>query len=357
MIIKQLMLSAILILSFQHQSLAGITEAWKGFSAPDIMASGFSHDFHELPLEGSVEIGPKAWSGHYWPSQEGGINVRWNHPSKEGFKYKSPKKEQVLNMSLAERAQLSPSEKYDLFTGQYDYPMKALASSTANRFAADWAGICHGWAPATLHHNEPTPKTLVNPDGIEIPFGSSDIKALLSYYYAFHHETDTSYQMGLRCFFGDWMGGLRNCDQDLNAGSFHIVVSNMLGLRKQGFMADVDRFKEVWNQPIVAYKSRIVANNLRPSRESATGTVREVRITTEFFYVDEVDNVTWDIVHGTQDQLISSRKYRYRLELDAEGKILGGTWESKQRPDFLWNKDKATEFRGILYRLPELLND
>jgi hypothetical protein len=344
-------------LSAAHASTNGILEAWKGFSAPEIMASGFKHSFKELPLEGSVVIGPKAWSGHYWPSQEGGINVRWNHPAKEGFKYKSPTREQVIKMSLAERAQLAPSEKYDLFTGQYHYPMKALAATAANRRAPDWAGICHGWAPATLHHNEPTPKTVLNPEGIEIPFGSSDIKALLSYYYAFHYESESSHQVGLRCFFGRWMGGARNCEQDLNAGAFHIVISNMLGLRKEGFMADVDRFKEVWNQPVVAYKSKVLADNLKPAQGAASSAVKEMRIATEFFYVDEVDNVTWDVVHGTKNQLIASRKYEYRLELDASGKIVGGEWESDERPDFLWNKEKAPEFIGILSRLPELLND
>ena len=82
-----------------------------------------------------------------------------------------------------------------------------------------------------------------------------------------------------------------------------------------------------------------------------------MRIATEFLYVDEVDNVTWDVVHGTKEQLIASKKYQYRLEIDAAGKIVGGEWESDLRPDFLWNKEKATEFTGILSQLPLLLND
>lgn len=334
-----------------------INEAWKGFSAPEIMASGFTNKMSELPIEGTIQIGPKAWSGHYWPSNEGGINVRWNSPDREGFKYKSPSKEEVKRMSLAQLAQLAPSEKYDLYTGQYDYPMKELAASATSRTAPDWAGICHGWAPATLNHNEPTPKVMTNPDGIQIPFGSSDIKALVSYYYAFHHEVESTHQVGLRCFFGRWMGGARACEDDLNAGAFHIVIGNMLGLRKEGFVADVDRYKEVWNQPVVAYKSKILADNLKPSNSAASSAVKEMRVATEFFYVDEVDNVTWDMVHGTQEQFITSRKYQYRLELDAKGNIVGGEWESAERPDFLWKKEKAQEFKGILSHLPNLLND
>lgn len=353
----RLILVSVLFVSVAHASTQGILESWKGFSSPDIMASGFTNDMKSLPLEGSVQIGPRAWSGHYWPSREGGINVRWNTPEREGFKYKSPSKEQVRSMSLEQLATLSPSEKYDLYTGKYDYPMKELAATAARRSAPDWAGICHGWAPATLNHNEPTPKVLTNPDGIQIPFGSSDIKALLSYYYAFHHETETSHQIGLRCFFGRWMGGAKACQEDLNAGAFHVVISNMLGLRKEGFMADVDRFKEVWNQPIVGFKSTILADNLKPSKNAADKAVKEMKVATDFFYVDEVDHVTWDVVHGTKEQLIAKRSYTYRLEIDANGKIVGGEWESEDRPDFLWNKEKATSFEGILSHLPELLND
>ena len=334
-----------------------ITEGWKGFSEPEIMAAGFTHHFPTLPLNGSVQIGPKAWSGHYWPSAAGGINVRWNTREPEGFKYKSPKKEEVLRMSQAQLAQLAPTEKYDLYTGHYDYPLKELAASAASRYAPDWAGICHGWAPATLNHNEPTPKALKNPDGLMIPFGSSDIKALLSYYYAYHHETDSTHQVGLRCFFGRWMGGAKACEDDLNAGAFHIVISNMLGLHQQGFMADVDRFKEVWNQPIVGYQSKILADNIPKDKKAAETAVKEVRVATDFFYVDEVDHPTWDVVHGTKDQHISKRSYVYRLEVDARGNIVGGEWESDDRPDFLWNKEKETHFEGILSRLPDLLND
>ena len=353
----KLMMFAFILTTLSLPSRSSVNDVWKGFSTPEIMDSGFTHKMSELPMKGTVQIGPRAWSGHYWPSKDGGINVRWNTQDQEGFKYKSPSKVAVKYMTLDDLSKLSPTEKYDLYTGKYDYPLKELAATAASRMAPDWAGICHGWAPATLHHNEPTPKILTNADGLKIPFGSSDIKALLSYYYAFHHETEDSHQVGLRCFFGGWLGGARGCDEDLNAGAFHIVMTNMLGLRKEGFIADVDRFKEVWNQPIVAYESEILASNLSPSKSAAKSAVREMRIATEFFYVDEVKEVTWDVVHGTSEQRLNSRNYVYRIELDRAGNIVGGEWESEERPDFLWNKEKATKFEGILSRLPDLLND
>lgn len=350
-------LSLLFSQSVFSQSQNGILGAWKGFSDPEIFSSGFTHDMKALPLEGSIQIGPRAWSGDYWASKKGGVNIRWNTPSKVGFDYSSPSREQVKNMSLNELAALSATEKYDLFTGRYDYPLKREAEGTASKRAQDWAGVCHGWAPASLFHNEPTPKIMTNPDGIQIPFGSGDIKALISYFYAFYHDVGTD-QMGLRCFFGSWLGGARGCNDDLNAGAFHIVIANKLGIEKVGFLMDVDRFREVWNQPVVGFKSRVLADNMRPSSGAAKEAVKEMKIETTLFYIDE-SAPTWNIVMGTKDQLVANRKLEYRIELNASGKIVGGEWESKERPDFLWNKEPARldEFTGLLTELPKLLND
>ncbi len=261
-------------------------------------------------------------------------------------------------MSLEELALLSPSEKYDIYSGQYNYPMKKLVYKSVSKRAPDWAGICHGWAPASTHHNEPTPKIVTNPDGIQVPFGTADIAGLLSYFYAkqYEHE-DGINQVGRRCSFGSWLGGTRTCDEDLNAGAFHIIMTNMIGLRNQGFMVDVDRYKEVWNQPVYGYKTVILADNLAPSPGAATSAVKEMVVATDFLYVDESDNLTWDVVHGTKEQMIGVKKYQYRLEINSAGLIVGGAWESKDRPDFLWNKPKAPAFTGILSLLPTLLND
>jgi len=332
-------------------------EAWKGFSDPEIMSSGFTHELDKLPLNGTIDINPRGWSGDYWASKKGSINFRWNSPNPEGFKLKSPTQIEAKAMSSAQIATLAPSEKYDLLLGNYEYPLRKEVEDVASKLSSDWAGICHGWAPASLHHHEPQPKVLRNPEGLLIPFGSSDIKALLSYYYAFYAEDESTHQVGLRCFFGRWMGGARGCNEDLNAGAFHIVMSNMLGLRGEGFVADIDRFKEVWNQPIVAFESEITSPRLAPSEFAAKNTVYELRIKTKLFYVDESDENSWQSVFGTNQQKISARQLQYRIELNREHKIIGGTWESEERPDFLWNRDKAKHFKGLFYRLPELLND
>jgi hypothetical protein len=333
-----------------------VDEGWQGFSSPEIMSSGFTNQFSALPLEGKIKAGTKGWSSTYWPSNKGGIANRWNSPLKETFDYVSPSQDVAARMSLDQLKQLSPAEKFDLLLGQYDYSFKRQVYSSASRLAKDWAGICHGWAPAAMLHNEPTPKTLVNPDGIAIPFGSADIKGLLSYYYAFNTGEQDTNQVGLRCYFGGWLGGVKGCDEDLNAGAFHIIISNMLGLRQEGFLVDVDRFSEIWNQPAYGFKTRVIQANLPVRSGAAKSAVQEILVETEFFYVDESDP-TWNVVHGTPDQLISKLDLEYRLELDINGNIVGGEWESRYRPDFLWNKKKVTNFQGIFSKLPQLLND
>lgn len=344
-------------LAVSLNAVAGMDSAWQGFSDPEIMGSGFINTMSALPLEGQIADTKKNWSSSYWPSNKGSIANRWNSSNeKEFFSTKSPDRATVMKMSQEQLALLSPAEKFDLFMGNYDYRFKKEVYDTAaSKSAKDWNGICHGWAPAAKNHNEPTPKVMTNPDGLSIPFGSADIKGILSYYYAFNTEDQETSQVGLRCFFGGWLGGVKGCDQDLNAGAFHIIIANKFGLQKEGFLVDIDRHKEVWNQPAFGYKSRIVAN-LPVSKGAAGSAVREIRVETDFFYVDESD-LTWEPVYGTPGQKISKKEYVYRLELNYEGKIVGGVWESKERPDFLWDKDKTPHFTGDFARLPELLND
>ena len=353
-------------LAFAQSEYSELYDSWKGFSDPEIMASGFTHAVSELPLEGTV-IGTSTigWSGPYWASKQGGVNIRWNSPKQEKFDYKSPSRAAVMSMSQEQLATLAATEKYDLFLGRYDYPVKTEAEGTASKMARDWAGICHGWAPASLHHKEPTPKVMTNPDGLKIPFGSGDIKALISYYYAFYTENaggadskeeSAGGQIGLRCFFGSWLGGTRACSDDLNAGAFHIVIANKLGLRKEGLLMDADRFREVWNQPVLGFKTVVLNAYLPRSSKAAKNAVREMRVSTELFYANESD-ATWDVVYGTKNQVIAKKDLQYRLEISADGKIVGGEWESEDRPDFLWDKAKVTTFDGLFSRLPELLND
>lgn len=317
------------------------------------MSETFERTFELLPLHGAPNDSRKLWASDYWPTKRGSINYRWNSAKPQGFDLISPSKEEVLTMTPEELATLAPSEKLDLLNGHYDYPVRRHAEEKSSKSAPLWNGICNGWAPASINHNEPLPKTLVNPDGISIPFGSSDIKALLSFYYAFKHEVDSTHQMGRRCNYN--IGP--NCDEDLNAGAFHIVLANKIGLEQSSFVADVERFRQVWNHAVNEYTTTIVNANLSPDRDSAPGTVRRVHVKTVMSFVLEIKANNWQPVLGTDDHVNDVRNYEYSLDIDASGKIIGGEWISKSRPDFLWTMAKATSFDGNFARLSELLND
>jgi Transglutaminase elicitor len=331
-----------------------ILEAWEGFSDPDVIASGFSHRLNQLPAEGAMKYNPKGWSGDYWANKAGGINLRWNTSSRQGFNLKSPSLNNLRSWSSEQIAALSASEKYDIFIGDYSYPLKSEVAKIVSPRAQEWEGICHGWAPASVNHAEPDPVNATNDDGIVIPFGSGDLKALLSYYYANFTDTDGTTFAGLRCNFGKWVGGAKECDQDFNAGAFHIIMTNKLGIKHEGFIADVDRYDEVWNQPILAYRSQAAGGYTKPSRNAARSAVWQIKINTELFYADESDPAFYP-GFPSGGQQFASKKYSYNLELDAGGNIVGGEWLSEERPDFAWQKPRVEQFTGILNRLPELL--
>lgn len=338
-----------------HLDLDAIDRAWEGVSDPSRMSAGFNRDLFTLPLSGQSSNPLKYWSSDYWARNKGGINYRWNAARPSGFNLKSPTKAEALQMSEAELRTLAPSEKWDLFNGRYDYPVKKRVASYASSSRPSWEGICDGWAGAALNHQEPRPVTLSNPDGILVPFGSSDIKGILSWYYA--KEWAGGYaMMGRRCYGGITFGADR-CTNDMNAGAFHIVLANRMGVDGISFIADIDRGKEVWNHLVFDYRSTITSKNLKPRRTSARGTVSVARVRTVVSYVWLLARNSWEPVLGTSRQITRTRTYEYYLDLNANGRIIGGDWITSQRPDFLWLEKGVSKFSGAYARLGELLDD
>jgi len=127
---------------------------------------------------------------------------------------------------------------------------------------------------------------------------------------------------------------------DTNAGAFHLVLTNIVGLQKQSFVVDITRDREVWNQAVAGYSSREVAeltgDQISPT--AAPGTVKELEIATTFYYTGEMSPAWEPFGNGTQldRRYHKPLKYQYRLEIDANGRIIGGSWLSESRPDFLW---------------------
>jgi hypothetical protein len=333
-------------------------------------------DFSKLPMRAKLSNIHLGWSDTYWPSMKGGIAYRWNsEPNPENFKYKFFSKEEVSKLSTAELEGLSPAEKLDIYNGNYNYPVTKKILSMYTPKDAWWEGICHGWSPAAINHAEPKRVDLKNKDGVVVPFGSTDVKGLLSFYYAEVHKTNVYTRIGDRCKAKGKVPGeawpedriqtppsAREANSEkcigVNPGAFHLTLANIIGLQDRGFVADVDRYADVWNQPIVGFNSEILETITPSAAQMSKGIAKLLKVKTSMTYgeeavlldpesaedAEEAGTVSMDPVTGTDAQNYLSREYIYLLELDVAGKIVGGSWLSEGRPDFLWMKGAATKF-------------
>lgn len=353
-----------------------------------IAKTKFTLNFHEMPIEAKLRDDRLGWSETFWPSNLGGIAYRWNHPDPQPFKYRFHTKSEILQMSEEQLGQLSPAELYDISQSDYSYSLtKILIKREGFPYFKPlytprdlwWEGICHGWSLAASNYPEPDKTVVVNKEGVKVPFGASDVKGLLSMHDAFNSK-GMYVRVGDRCgVYGKVPGEAfpedgdvpvptaadANQDEckDVNAGAFHVVITNMIGINSQGFVADVDRFNDVWNQPIVGYEAKNMGDVVLTPMDIRNGVYRKVHIKMDMTYGDELEFpprtpeeahehekegitgvVSKEPVTGTPMQTNAVRTYEYVLELDAAGKVMGGEWISASRPDMLWMKARDQKF-------------
>jgi len=164
-----------------------------------------------------------------------------------------------------------------------------------------------------------------SPSGLIIPFGSSDVKALLSYFLGeIDNEDDSTWYIGDRCDIdieADPSKENTTACADANAGAFHLALFNLIGRGKHGFVIDRVRSDQVWNQPVFAYNATVIS-------QSPTSAHVELTI----YYADETDPSYQPILTN-----VVNETYAYLLELDSNsGNITGGEFLSWDRPDFAW---------------------
>ena len=271
--------------------------------------------------------------------------------------------------------ELSPAEKFDAYmiaTGQErKFRLTQRVLKDTSPYHAYWEGICNGWSSAALEFQEPEPTT-VRASGVTINFGSSDLKALLSYYHAKLRKQSITY-IGKRCnvefpkeswsiengkeYYKTVVGGMivKNevpveC-QDTDAGAFHIVMGNYLGLWDEGVLAEVVHDKEIWNQPVYGFNSQVLKRGASLDRRRTPGTAQQVEVKTEMLYAndggrmfwrhdgsDDEFYAWWEMTNNSSNYRGDSKTYHYILDLNSRGEIIGGHWKSYLRPDFLWVK-------------------
>lgn len=329
-----------------------VQEAWDDFNNPAQLNTVTVVAYSKLPTTGSSVKLP--WSDIYWPSHLGGIAMRWRNGTQTPFTVQRPSEAVIRTMSSEQIAALSPAEKYDIFKGRLDFPTVQVELERTDPADPQWFGLCHGWSSATLNFDEPKAVTLKSASGIEIPFGSSDVKALLAFAQGVVYLPKINV-LGQRCKF-DLVGGtrLRNRPEcrDTNAGSFHLILTNLVGLQRRTVIADISNGREVWNFPIYRYSSRELYRQ-DASVGAAPQAVSEVIVETDVDYIVEIAQPEWNHL-GDRNRLASKRhSYRYAVELDSSGRIVGGRWMSEEHPDFVWVQAKA-KFHGYYAAIEEI---
>lgn len=319
--------------------------SWPRYNNPHLFVDNLETHFESLPSSGEIEQNFVAWPGNHWPHNQGGIAHRWMSGDPQNFSYKLLNARELKELPAHKRAELSPAEKYDIYMGRYDYPTVRREWRDYSPRDTDWFGICHGVAPASLNHPEPMNNTLVNRDGVEIEFYSSDVKALLAYQYAKVWRASTR-QLGRRCNEWDWDNiprrRRRDCG-DVNPAAFHLVFTNLIGLRNQTFIADIDPLAEVWNHVPKSYSYDVYEEY--ETRENATpGTVRVLWIGAVLSYGAAIAPTTRPVI-GTEQGYYVDQNHSYLLDIDRNGNIIGGKWLDNRKPDFVWTQNPL-KFKG-----------
>ena len=339
--------------------------------------------FELLPLSGKLGDDRLGWSESFWPANKGGVAYRWNHPDPQPFKYRLHTLQELKRMSQKEIGMLSPAELYDIAQGDYNYTLTRKVLSSNSPRDLWWEGICHGWALAAANYPEPDQVVIKNKAGVSVPFGASDVKALVALHDAYNYK-GTYAQIGMRCNASGKVPGegddrdanpnpplpeianTPDC-KDVNAGAFHVATSNMLGIHARSFVADIDRYNDVWNQPVTGYSSEILGDETVSPEQRSAGIERRIRIATKFTYGEELKFWTPEFeaqglrnfvsklpVTGTPHQEFRHKNYEYIVELDYRGNVIGGEWITETRPDFMWMITRDKKFNNSPYPLSGL---
>ena len=396
-------IKALLIVLTIPLSVHGISErAYKRKMAirEHIMKNGIKHSksspahndevedlFPELKIEKNIKALPqlgqvktRPWSDDYWPIYKGVLGARYaisefnelyGHQEAYSFIKNNPVK---TSMSDEQRNNLSPSEKFDLLIERnpQKLPLTKAMWSQGERYLLEygkieqWMGICHGWAPASFLVSRPKSAIVVkDASNRDLKFYPSDIKALTSLLWA--KGQFKNHFIGGRCNINspssDENGRVQDRDcRDNNPATFHLAITNAIGVYKKSFIMDATYDYEVWNQPINSY----AINYVNPISDENVASIEEAIIKKEDFKLDpyhefrsknteyiigihlQVDyivesNPTHHLFDHSNFDALNRAYYYYDLELDRDFNIIGGEWYDSQHPDFLWRPQEGAD--------------
>lgn len=378
-------------------------DAWDYANDPKHFGLPLTYELSALPMQGRVKEDP--WPETYWPSRDDSYNVRWLDdqfsPLEKydlafngwippyGFEHLRPLTPENCESGTWDPEYyeaLGPAAKaWSELRGNYkarnglDDDGDGLVDECDDMDGIEqWWGTCHAWVPASILEKEPL--EAVEYHGVR--FEVSDIKALLMLTY----DSSLQIAVGDRCLEEnpkrDLNGRIINTDcRNINAGTFHVLISNLIGVMGRSLGEDRMNHAEVWNHPLVSYQ---VLERHELSREEASVLLGQyaggsyyfneeathfVSFKTRVEYLTESDPSQdpwrWNLAEWTR-----ADTYHYVLELNDHGAVIGGEWIAQRddqgqwlnydRPDYLWLplgaglmpiSQAKTEYIDLLHRL------
>lgn len=307
------------------------------------------------------------WTDSYWPDYLGAMANRWQNADDSAKRSYVPVTRADVVAGRVDPARLralSPAEKFGIVSGDAGFAARMLASASPG--AEEWVGYCNGWSIASLQYAEPRPVDVTfeeNGRRYVVPFGSSDVKALLTYNAQLAQTNVGSVPGG---FFGrcDLMG---SCRGDLNAGTLHLLLVEMIGRRKTGLILDLSPGREKWNFPVFAMRAAdvtsaepVLAAKMLAEAKAANPKVERVALVRNAISYRVEIQPEWDAVGD--GSAVETENLCYALEIDARGEVVGGEYVTPARarsaqslgacdgarPDYAWFKEAPVPFSPAL---------
>lgn len=303
--LKLFLLLLFLTISCGDQTSSHLNELINSVNDPQYIphaSDKLEYIVNRLPTEGKVE---RIWSGWWWPMYEGGTSS-----TKFG---------------------MSPLAKYDI---AFNSIANDWERKNAKRYAnIRWAGKCNGLAAAGIMTEEPIRPVIYK----NVTFTVIDIKALLTDMWQ-----GSGYIIGGRCnnrlVTLDPYGRIEQPEcRDVNPATFHIAITNFIGIFKKAIIADIKHNNVVNNYVIEWF---LIKNQIQVTKQEAIRLVQNIYIPNYTYNPQAVFfvQVELDVHYYTKDTLT----YNYILELDQQGRIIGGEWIKGSKinhPDFIWRPD------------------
>jgi len=141
---------------------------------------------------------------------------------------------------------------------------------------------------------------------------------------------------------------------DTNPATFHTALVEKLGKEKLGFVMDRTQAGQVWNQPV--HKAKTVVGkaisigelSLERLRHITPGTAFVAEVVSEVEWLAEPSDPEMSYTPEFEEDYNHTSKFKYILEFDRRGKMIGGEWGNlesvqpesesgkQQIPDFLF---------------------